>query len=58
MNIDEEIVDQDMVDQDMEAMETIEDEELAEPDEQSEIVAEADLRTRETPSPASGKKNG
>jgi hypothetical protein len=47
--LDEEIVDEDMVDQDMEAMETIEDEELAEPDEQSEIVAGADLEPEADP---------
>ena len=39
----DEIVDEDMVDEDMEAMEMIEDEELAEPDVQSEIIVEADL---------------
>ena len=53
--VDEDIVDEDIVDQDMEAMETIEDEALAEPDEQSEIVAGADLEP-ETASEFSLKK--
>jgi hypothetical protein len=41
--VDEDVVDEEIVDQDIEAMETIEDEELAEADEQSEIVAETYL---------------
>jgi hypothetical protein len=51
--VDEEMVDEDIVDQDMEAMEMIEDEELAEPDGQSEIIVEADLEpgTGSKPSP-------
>jgi hypothetical protein len=42
--VDEEIVDEEIVDQDREAMEMIGDEELAEHDEQSEIVAEAEIK--------------
>ena len=42
--VDEEIVDEGIVDQDMEVMEMIEDEELAELDKQSEIVAEAEIK--------------
>jgi hypothetical protein len=42
--VDEDIVDEGIVDQDMEVMEMIEDEELAELDEQSEIVAEAEIK--------------
>lgn len=40
----DEIVDEGIVDQDMEVMEMIEDEELAELDKQSEIVAEAEIK--------------
>ena len=42
--VDEDIVDEEIVDQDREAMEMIGDEELAEHDEQSEIVAEAEIK--------------
>ena len=45
----DEIVDEDIVDEDMEAMETIEDEELAESDEQFESVAEAGLEPETDP---------
>jgi hypothetical protein len=47
------MVDEDIVDEEMEAMEMIEDEELAEPDGQSEIIVEADLEpgTGSKPSP-------
>ena len=45
----DEIVDEDIVDENMEAMEIIEDEELAEPDEQFENVAEADLEPETDP---------
>ncbi len=51
----DDIVDEDIVDEDMEAMEIIEDEEQAEPDEQSGMVAEADLEL-ETGSRPSLKK--
>lgn len=47
--VDEEIVDKEIIDQDIEAMETIEDEELAEHDEQSEIVAGASLEPETDP---------
>ena len=45
----EDIVDEEIVDEDLEAMEMIEAEELAEPDEQPEIVAKVDLEPEVDP---------